>query len=67
LPARDLPDPGGDLSPLMFELLEAGFETLISIWPAWPSELLRLSAHLHNSPDDYTALANALVRRPAIR
>jgi isopenicillin-N epimerase len=67
LPARDLLDPGGDLSPLMFELLEAGFETLISIWPAWPSELLRLSAHLHNSPDDYTALANALVRRPAIR
>ena len=67
LPGRDLPDSGGDLSPLMFELLEAGFETLISIWPSWPSELLRLSAHLHNSRDDYTALANALVRRPAMR
>lgn len=67
LSVRDLPDPGGDLSPLMFDLLDQGFETLISIWPSWPSEILRLSAHLHNSPDDYAALANVLVRRPAIR
>lgn len=67
LPHRDFPDPGGDLSPLMFELLDKGLETLISLWPSWPSELLRVSAHLHNSLDDYTALASALVRRPAIR
>lgn len=54
------PDPGGDLSPLMEELFDQGFVALVMNWPEWPRQLLRLSAHLYNSSDDYRALAEVL-------
>ncbi len=53
-------DPGGELSPLMFDLLEAGFETLVMIWPEWPHQLLRVSAASYNTIDEYEALADQL-------
>jgi isopenicillin-N epimerase len=56
-------DPGGDLSPLMFELLADGFETTVMIWPKWPSQLLRVSAAAYNSLDEYQALADQLSDR----
>jgi isopenicillin-N epimerase len=56
-------DPGGDLSPLMFELLADGFETIVMIWPEWPNQLLRVSAAAYNTLDEYRALANRLSDR----
>ncbi len=60
LPDGEGPDPGGALSPLNFELLERGFETLVMIWPQWPSQVLRVSAYQYNSLDEYEALAGEL-------
>jgi hypothetical protein len=60
LPDATGPDPGGDLSPTMGDLFDAGFSTIVMNWPGWPSQLLRISAHLHNSIEDYRALAEAL-------
>ena len=60
LPDAAGPPPGGDLSPLMHELLDQGFATLVMNWPEWPRQLLRVSAHLYNTPDDYRALAEVL-------
>jgi isopenicillin-N epimerase len=60
LPNGDGDDPGGDLSPLMFDLLEEGFETLVMIWPEWPHQLLRVSAASYNTLDEYQALANRI-------
>jgi isopenicillin-N epimerase len=54
------PPPGGDLSPLMHELHDQGFATLVMNWPEWPRQLLRVSAHLYNTLDDYLALAEVL-------
>jgi isopenicillin-N epimerase len=31
-------------------------------WPSPPKRLLRISAQLYNTPDDYQKLAEALVR-----
>ncbi len=60
LPDATGPDPGGDLSPMMDELFDAGFSTIVMNWPGWPRQLLRISAHLHNTADDYSALADRL-------
>lgn len=65
LAAIPLPDakgehPGQELSPLMFGLLEAGFETLVMVWPEWPSQVLRVSAAHYNTLDEYQALAEVL-------
>ena len=50
----------GLLSPLNLQLLDAGFETLVMIWPEWPGQLLRISAHHYNTLDEYADLALAL-------
>ncbi len=50
----------GLLSPLNHQLLDAGFETLVMIWPEWPGQLLRVSAHQYNTIDEYADLASAL-------
>jgi isopenicillin-N epimerase len=63
LPDATGPDPGGDLSPMMDDLFDAGFSTIVMNWPRWPSQLLRISAHLHNTADDYLALADRLRTR----
>ncbi len=60
LPDAIGPDPGGDLSPMMDDLFDAGFSAIVMNWPGWPSQLLRISAHLHNTADDYSALAERL-------
>jgi isopenicillin-N epimerase len=60
LPDASGPDPGGELSPLMDELFNAGFSSLVMNWPKWPRQLLRISAHLYNTADDYSALADRL-------
>jgi isopenicillin-N epimerase len=54
------PDPGGDLSPLMGNLIDRGFVTLVMNWPTWPRQMLRISSHVYNSPDEYRDLADAL-------
>jgi isopenicillin-N epimerase len=53
----------GDQSPLMGELSEEGFSVIVQVWPTWPRQLVRLSAHLYNKSDDYQALADNLRRR----
>ena len=63
--AIPLPDLTGEratglLSPLNLQLLDAGFETLVMIWPEWPGQLLRISAHHYNTLDEYADLALAL-------
>jgi isopenicillin-N epimerase len=52
----------GDQSALMDRLSEGGFSVIVAIWPEWPSQLIRLSAHLYNEVDDYVALAEVLRR-----
>ena len=53
-------DPGGLLSPLNQELLHAGFETLVMVWPEWPHQTIRISAHLYNELDEYRLIADTL-------
>jgi isopenicillin-N epimerase len=64
-----LPDatgvPMGDQSPLMGELSDQGFSVIVQVWPEWPHQLIRVSAHLYNTPDDYRALADRLRPRSA--
>jgi isopenicillin-N epimerase len=60
LPDAKGADPGGQLSDLNGRLLDDGFETVVSLWPAWPHQVLRVSAHLYNSLDEYQALAHHL-------
>jgi isopenicillin-N epimerase len=48
------------LAPLHGQLLAAGFETLVYPWPEWPEQVLRISAHLYNSLDEYADLAEAV-------
>lgn len=65
-----LPDARGvsrrsDVSPLMDELSEDGISAIVQIWPEWPRQLLRLSAHLYNTTHDYLRLAEALRKRLA--
>ncbi len=50
-----------DVDPLQAKLYEeSGVEVPIHSWPAAPARLLRISAQLYNSPEDYTVLAQAL-------
>ncbi len=60
LPDADGPDPGGDLSPAMDRLFDAGIYAPVLNWPTWPHQLLRISAHLYNTLDEYQTLAAAL-------
>ncbi len=60
LPDADGPDPGGELSPLMAKLDEEDFEVLAMNWPGWPSQVLRLSAHLYNRIEEYRGLGDVL-------
>ena len=48
------------LSPLTDTLLESGFETLVYPWPEWPAQVIRISAHLYNTLDEYEKLASTL-------
>jgi isopenicillin-N epimerase len=49
-----------DLSPLMDQLSGDGFSVMVMLWPGWPRQLMRLSAHLYNTTEDYVALADRL-------
>jgi isopenicillin-N epimerase len=60
LPDRDGPNPGGELSPLMDELIDLGFATLVMNWPTWPQQLIRISAYLYNTASEYRDLAGVL-------
>ena len=60
LPAFSGNRPMGMLSPLGTQLLDDGFETVVMFWPDWPDQLLRVSAHLYNTIDEFEALAGAL-------
>lgn len=59
-----LPDLGGPpitgLSPLTGDLLALGFEVPVTVWPEWPGQVLRISAHLYNRLEEYQALAEVL-------
>ncbi len=49
--------------PLRRHLLdEHGIEVPVPWWPVWPHRLLRVSAHLYNSPEDYERVATVLRR-----
>lgn len=49
------------IHPLQRRLLERhGIEVPVVTWPAPPHRWLRVSAHLHNAPDDYARLVAAL-------
>ncbi|MGH8945373.1 MAG: aminotransferase class V-fold PLP-dependent enzyme [Acidimicrobiia bacterium] len=61
LPNASGEDPGGIDSPLTSELIAAGFEALVMIWPHWPGQVLRVSAYHYNTLDEYQALAQVLV------
>jgi isopenicillin-N epimerase len=61
LPAGELEGPAGP-DPLYLELLRRGFETLVQPWPARPARVLRVSAQLYNSPEEYERLAKVLRR-----
>ncbi|HEY6635293.1 MAG TPA: aminotransferase class V-fold PLP-dependent enzyme [Acidimicrobiia bacterium] len=50
----------GLLSPLTWRLLDAGFESVVSFWPASPAQVIRLSAHHYNTLAEYEALARWL-------
>jgi isopenicillin-N epimerase len=54
LPAHRSPDP------LYRELSRRGFEVVIANWPAKPARVLRVSAQLYNTLDEYERLAQAL-------
>lgn len=63
--ALELPPDRGEasdamLSPVMAELMRRGFETVVMYWPGWPSQVLRISAHLYNTEDEYRELASTL-------
>ncbi len=60
LPDHPGPDPGGIDSPLAGRLLDRGYETVVSIWPRWPSQVLRVSAHHYNRVEEYRELAGDL-------
>jgi isopenicillin-N epimerase len=51
-----------DVAPLMDQLSEDGFSVIVQVWPQWPHQVIRISAHLYNTPDDYIALADRLRR-----
>lgn len=68
--AIPLPDRSGEpsadfISPMSMELLSAGFEVPVSFWPAWPTQVARISAHHYNTLDEYRRLADFLTGSPA--
>lgn len=57
-----VPLPDGSCDPLQDALLERfGIEVPVIPWPLQPKRLVRISAHLYNTPSDYQRLARALV------
>lgn len=60
LPAFSGDRPEGMLSPLGTQLLQGGFETVVMFWPDWPAQLLRVSAHLYNTFEEFEVLGRAL-------
>jgi isopenicillin-N epimerase len=60
LPAAVNPPPSGP-DPLYLELARRGFEAVVAPWPARPQRVLRVSAQLYNTIDEYERLAKALV------
>jgi len=66
LPMPDAPESQPSTSPLYLDplqdrLLERhGIEVPFIPWPAWPRRLLRVSAQLYNSLEQYERLATAL-------
>lgn len=46
--------------PLYSALRARGFQVPVSFWPAPPDQVLRISAHAYNRPDQYERLAQAL-------
>jgi len=54
------PVPDGDWNALQDELFAQGIEVPIMPWPQPPKRLVRISAQLYNTIDDYERLANAL-------
>jgi isopenicillin-N epimerase len=60
LPDAEGPALVGDLSPRIDHLIDLGFVALVLNWPGWPSQLLRISAHLYNTIEEYSALADRL-------
>ncbi|HWW61117.1 MAG TPA: aminotransferase class V-fold PLP-dependent enzyme [Thermoanaerobaculia bacterium] len=59
-----VPLPDGATDPLQDALLfEDGIEVPLTPWPQAPKRLIRISAQLYNTLDDYERLASALVRR----
>jgi isopenicillin-N epimerase len=57
-PAPDAPAKGPDS--LYLELARRGFEVVVAPWPARPARVLRVSAQLYNTLDEYERLARAL-------
>jgi isopenicillin-N epimerase len=55
-----IPLPDGDWIALQDDLFARGFEVPIMPWPHPPKRLLRISAQLYNTIEDYARLANAL-------
>jgi isopenicillin-N epimerase len=66
LPASDGVNPPSAppfLDPLQEKLLaDFGIEVPVNPWPRFPQRLLRISAQLYNSPEQYQWLADALLR-----
>jgi isopenicillin-N epimerase len=58
-PTVDAPASGPD--PLYLELARRGFEAVVTYWPSKPKRLLRVSAQLYNTVDEYERLAGALL------
>ena len=61
LPDADPNTPGGDQDPLHNRLLdEFNIEVPVMPWPHHPKRLIRISAQVYNSIEDYERLASAL-------
>lgn len=62
--AVPLPDGEGQLTterdPFQAELFGRGFEVPIVPWPRWPQRLVRISAQIYNTPDQYQRLGATL-------
>ena len=62
LPHAPQPVAPGQVDPLQERLFERhGIQVPVFAWPAAPARLLRVSAQLYNTLEDYQALARALV------
>jgi isopenicillin-N epimerase len=50
----------GGLSPLNRRLIDRGLESLVMVWPEWPRQLIRVSAHRYNTIEEYRRLAEVV-------